>query len=77
PDDFFSDVERARLQGFSETAALADRFTWCMAAPIRDGHGAINRTLCFVLPVDTPEPRRNQLLELLQDRARGLSLTGG
>ena len=23
--------------------ALADRFTWCMAAPIRDGHGAITR----------------------------------
>ncbi|TIS09294.1 MAG: IclR family transcriptional regulator, partial [Mesorhizobium sp.] len=50
--------------------------TWCMAAPIRDSHGAINTTLCFVLPVDTPEPRRNQLLELLRERARALSLAG-
>jgi len=57
-------------------AALADRFTWCMAAPIHDGHGAINRTLCFVLPVDTPEARRTELLALLRERARGLSLAG-
>ncbi|TIN20423.1 MAG: IclR family transcriptional regulator [Mesorhizobium sp.] len=76
PDEFFADVDLARRQGFSETSALADRFTWCMAAPIRDSHGAINTTLCFVLPVDTPEPRRNQLLELLRECARALSLAG-
>lgn len=75
PAEFFADVAAAHRQGYSETAALADRFTWCMAAPIRDGHGAINKTLCFVLPIDTPEPRRNQLLELLRERARTLSLT--
>ena len=77
PEEFFADVALARRQGFSETAALADRFTWCMAAPIHDGHGAINKTLCFVLPVDTPEVRRGELLSLLRERARGLSLVGG
>ncbi|OWK19882.1 transcriptional regulator [Mesorhizobium amorphae CCBAU 01583] len=77
PEEFFADVALARRQGFSETAALADRFTWCMAAPIHDGHGAINKTLCFVLPVDTPEARRGELLSLLRERARGLSLVGG
>jgi len=71
------DIAAARRQSFSETSGLADRFTWCMAAPIQDGHGAINRTLCFVLPVDTPEARRNELLALLRERARGLSLVGG
>lgn len=76
PAEFFSDVALARQQGFSETAALADRFTWCMAAPIRDSYGAINKTLCFVLPVDTPEARRSELLGLLCERARGLSLAG-
>ncbi|WP_352808418.1 IclR family transcriptional regulator [Mesorhizobium sp. M0909] len=74
PAEFFGDVALARQQGFSETAALADRFTWCMAAPIRDGKGAINKTLCFVLPVDTPEARRSELLALLCERASGLSL---
>ncbi|BCH21998.1 IclR family transcriptional regulator [Mesorhizobium sp. L-8-3] len=76
-DDFLAEVAAARAQGFSETSALADRFTWCMAAPIRDGYGAIARTLCFVLPIDTPEPRRAELLSLLRDRAKGLSLSNG
>ncbi|MFI0847749.1 IclR family transcriptional regulator [Mesorhizobium sp. IMUNJ 23232] len=53
--DFLSDIAKARRQGFSETSGLADRFTWCMAAPIRDRSGGITQTLCFVLPVDTPE----------------------
>lgn len=75
PAEFFADAAIAHRQGYSETAALADRFTWCMAAPIRDSHGDINKTLCFVLPIDTPEPRRNQLLDLLRERARAVSLT--
>jgi DNA-binding IclR family transcriptional regulator len=73
---FLADIAKARQQGFSETSALADRFTWCMAAPLRDRAGAITRTLCFVLPVDTPEPRREELLSSLRERARGLSLAG-
>jgi hypothetical protein len=47
-----------------------------MAAPLRDRAGAITRTLCFVLPVDTPEARRAFLLTMLRERARGLSLEG-
>ncbi|RVD63796.1 IclR family transcriptional regulator, partial [Mesorhizobium sp. M4A.F.Ca.ET.029.04.2.1] len=31
---------------------------------------------CFVLPVDTPEARRSELLALLRERASGLSLAG-
>jgi len=73
---FLADVARAGQQGFSETSALADRFTWCMAAPLRDRAGSITRTLCFVLPVDTPEVRRAYLLAMLRERARGLSLEG-
>lgn len=71
---FLADVAAARAQGYAETTALADRFTWCMAAPIVDGRGAINRTLCLVLPVDTPADRGAELLALLRERARGLSL---
>ena len=74
--DFLADTAKARRQGFSETSALADRFTWCMAAPIRDRSGGITQTLCFVLPVDTPEARRSELLSKLRERARGLSLEG-
>lgn len=73
---FLADIARGRQQGFSETSALADRFTWCMAAPLCDRAGTITRTLCFVLPVDTPEARRAHLLLLLREQAQTLSLAG-
>ena len=72
--DFLEEIASARKQGYSETSALADRFTWCMAAPLRDRTGLISRTLCFVLPVDTPKPRREELLSQLRERSRALSL---
>lgn len=73
--DFLADVAKARRDGFSETFGLADRFTWCIAAPIRDSAGVATRTLCFVLPIDTPEPRRNELFAMLRERARLISLS--
>ncbi len=76
-EDFLVEVAEARRLGYSETHALADRFTWCMAAPIRDGRAHVSRTLCFVLPIDTPEQRRQELLELLLASAATLSLAGG
>jgi len=75
-DEFLAAIAQARRQGFSESAALADRFTWCLAAPIHNGRGAITLTLCLVLPIGTPEPRRTELLALLRERAKGLDLLG-
>jgi len=73
---FLADVSEARRQGFAETRALADRFTWCMAAPIQDKDGTTTATLCLVLPVDTPRGRRAELRSLLRDRAASASLDG-
>ena len=56
--------------------ALADRFTWCMAAPIQDKDGTTTATLCLVLPMDTPRGRRAELRSLLRDRAACASLDG-
>ncbi|WP_018181371.1 IclR family transcriptional regulator [Kaistia granuli] len=75
-EEFLADIALARRQGYSESAALADRFTWCLAAPIRDGRGSVTLTLCFVLPVDTPEPRRIELLAMLRERTASLDLMG-
>jgi DNA-binding IclR family transcriptional regulator len=72
--DFLADVARARDQGYCETTGLADRFTWCMAAPIRGGDGIVNMTLCLVLPADTPKARRIGLLAILRERAKNLSV---
>ena len=74
--EFLAAIAQARRQGYSESAALADRFTWCLAAPILDRDGKATLTLCFVLPIDTPEPRRIELLALLRERAASLDLTG-
>ncbi len=74
--EFLADIATARRQNFSETWGLADRFTWCMAAPIRDGHGIATHTLCLALPIDIPERRRTELLDLLRERAHGVSLSG-
>lgn len=74
PAEFLAELDRARTQGWSETSALADRFTWCIAAPICDARGLVYQTLCFVLPVDTPQARRAELLSLLTARAGLLSL---
>ena len=75
-DRFLAEVALARETGFCETRALADRFTLCMAAPIRDRSGVVARTLCLVLPVETPDPRRTELREMLCERARALSADG-
>lgn len=75
-DAFLADVAAARRDHVSETSGLADRFTWCMAAPINDAQGVATRTLCLVLPIDTPEGRRQELLAMLRERARGVSLSG-
>ena len=73
---FLDEIAAARRDHVSETSGLADRFTWCMAAPINDAQGMATRTLCLVLPIDTPEMRRKELLGMLRERARGVSLSG-
>lgn len=72
-EDFIADVARARAAGVSATTGLADRFTYCLAAPIRDRRGVATATLCFVIPADTPETRRRELLDRLIQGARQLS----
>ncbi|MFC7397492.1 IclR family transcriptional regulator [Chelatococcus sp. GCM10030263] len=72
-DEFVTDVMRATEAGRCATTGLADRFTWCLAAPIRDRRNVTISTLCFVVPADTDEARREQLLDLLASAAEALS----
>jgi DNA-binding IclR family transcriptional regulator len=68
-ENFLDDIARARAEGRCMTIGLADRFACCLAAPIRDRAGVARATLCFVIPADTPEPRRNALLTRLMTEA--------
>ena len=71
--DFIKDVARAKREGKCVTTALSDRFTSCLAAPIRDRKGIAVATLCFVIPADTPKERKAALLDDLVATASELS----
>jgi DNA-binding IclR family transcriptional regulator len=75
-DDFIKDVARARREGKCVTTALSDRFTCCLAAPIRDRKGVAVATLCFVIPADSLKERKTTLLDELVTTARELSDQG-
>lgn len=75
-EQFLADVARARDDGHCVTLGLSDRFTCCLAAPIRDARERTVATLCFVTPADWPEGHRRSLLDRLLDASRQLSATG-
>ena len=72
-EEFILDVARAREEGRCETTALSDPFTTCLAAPIRDRRGVAIATLCFVIPADSAERRKRELLDRLVEAATELS----
>jgi len=74
PDAFLAEVAKAWDEGHCITQGLSDRFTCCLAAPIRGSRGkAAIATLCFVIPADRPEARRRELLQRLIEGADQLS----
>ena len=70
---FVADIARARAEGSCMTNGLSDRFTCCLAAPIRDRRGIAVATLCFIVPVDSAPERKRELLDRLVESARELS----
>ena len=72
-EDFIKEVARAKSENSCVTTALSDRFTSCLAAPIRDQKGVAVATICFVVPADLSEGRKQVLLESLAIAACELS----
>ncbi len=62
---FLEDIHRAGQRGYCLTEALSDSFTCCMAAPIRSRSGQAVAALCFMVSRETPEERRQMLLNEL------------
>lgn len=73
-DEFVAAVAVARQENSCITSGLIDPYTHCIAAPIRDQHGRVNATLCFVVLVDTPPERIAQLRDKLVASGQSLSL---
>ncbi|WP_448147703.1 IclR family transcriptional regulator [Labrys miyagiensis] len=73
PEEFVAGVAQARREGRCMTTSLSDRFTSCLAAPIRDRRGVAVATICLVVPADTAESRKSELLDRIV--ASGLDLS--
>jgi len=76
PEEFLADVAKARDDGHCVTLGLSDRFTCCLASPVRNSQGEAIATLCFVIPADRPEAKRRELLQRLIDGSDRLSRNG-
>ena len=50
--DFIAQVRAASAEGFFSFDSIADTFTHCFAAPVRDSQGVCVATLCIVAPRD-------------------------
>jgi DNA-binding IclR family transcriptional regulator len=70
---FVADVAKARAEGRCMTNGLSDRFTCCLAAPVRDRRGTAVATVCFIIPIDSSDARKRELLDCLVAAARELS----
>lgn len=73
-DDFVAEVALARRAGFARTSALVDRFTTCLAAPVRDSGGRCLATICFVVPADTTAEQQETMVEILKESGRKMSI---
>lgn len=73
-DEFLRDIAQAKDQGFVRTTALVDRFTTCMAAPVRDASRRCVATICFVIPADTGETEQRAMIDALLASAEKLSV---
>lgn len=72
-EEFLRDIAQAREAGFVRTTALVDRFTTCMAAPVRDAAGRCVATICFVVPADTEADQQAMMIDALKASAARLS----
>lgn len=68
-----TEIDKARFKGYALTEGLVDSFACCMAAPIIDEEGRASATLCFTVARDTPEARREELVQALVEAGRTLS----
>jgi len=75
-DDFIADIATARSTGYCVTSGLVDAYTKCLAAPVFSVAGKVEATMCLVVPIDTSKEKTGELITLLRERARKLSIAG-
>ena len=60
-------------QPLARTVGAINNFTQCLAVPLINPRGAVEATICFVLPIDIPEERRQMLEAKLIEASNSIS----
>ncbi|MGK9086616.1 hypothetical protein KXR64_22875, partial [Brucella intermedia] len=63
-----------RKQPLARTVGAINNFTQCLASPLVNARGAVEATICFVLPIDMPEIERRRLEVRLIEAASEISI---
>ncbi|MEE4573707.1 IclR family transcriptional regulator [Pseudomonas alliivorans] len=72
-DTFLGEIRKAGEEGFFSFDSVADTFTHCFAAPVRNGQGQCIATLCIVAPRADARTHYSDYRRVLIDSANGLA----
>lgn len=72
-DTFLAQIRKAGEEGFFSFDSVADTFTHCFAAAVRDEHQRCIATLCIVAPRADAAQHYDHYRQVLIDSANGLS----
>ncbi|UMZ09584.1 IclR family transcriptional regulator [Pseudomonas sp. MPFS] len=70
---FRKEIRQASAEGFFSFDSVADTFTHCFAAPVRDEHGVCVCTLCIVAPRADAQANYRHYRQVLLDSADRLA----
>jgi DNA-binding IclR family transcriptional regulator len=70
---FLAEIRKAGQEGFFSFDSVADTFTHCFAAPVKDAQGICIATLCIVAPRADAKNNYNDYRRVLIDSANGLA----
>ena len=70
---FLGEIRRAGEEGFFSFDSVADTFTHCFAAPVKDERGICIATLCIVAPRADAQKNYSEYRRVLIDSANGLA----
>jgi DNA-binding IclR family transcriptional regulator len=72
-DTFLREIRKADEEGFFSFDSVADTFTHCFAAPVKDERGICVATLCIVAPRADAKNNYSDYRRVLIDSANGLA----
>jgi DNA-binding IclR family transcriptional regulator len=72
-DTFLREIRKAGEEGFFSFDSVADTFTHCFAAPVKDERGICVATLCIVAPRADAKSNYSDYRRVLIDSANGLA----